>query len=165
MSSARIVVFAIGNRSRGDDALGPLLLDRFQEAWPQDNALEVFQLQPEHALDLCEADMALFIDAAHGLKESWQFCEIAPVGAASVLSHAMSPEAVLDVFVRTQREAPPPSFSLALCCRQTELGQPLSFEALAALGSASTLIDELMNHRDLVYWRSVASRAMKCKPV
>ena len=48
-----VVVFAVGNPSRGDDALGPLLMAGLeQQDWPGVQLVSDFQLQIEHALDL-----------------------------------------------------------------------------------------------------------------
>ena len=47
----RLVVFGWGNDARGDDGLGPLLLERVaRAAWPDVTTVEDFQLQIEHAL-------------------------------------------------------------------------------------------------------------------
>ena len=72
MSPAPVVILACGNPSRGDDALGPILLDRLQ-AWLESagcagladdfELIGDFQLQVEHALDLIGRRLALFIDA------------------------------------------------------------------------------------------------------
>ena len=66
---APVVILACGNPSRGDDALGPLLLEHL-EAWLAaeglSNGFELigdFQLNIEHALDLAGRRLALFIDA------------------------------------------------------------------------------------------------------
>ncbi len=66
---APTLIFAVGNESRGDDALGPLLL-RQLESWlaAEDHAeqfelLEEFQLQVEHAMDMKDRKLVLFIDA------------------------------------------------------------------------------------------------------
>ncbi len=70
--TAGVVVFAVGNRSRGDDAIGPLLLERL-DAWLAGDGrgadfelIDDFQLQIEHALDLAGRRLALFIDAGDG---------------------------------------------------------------------------------------------------
>ena len=70
--SAAVVVFAVGNPSRGDDAIGPLLCGRLAK-WLENEGLadgfeliEDFQLQIEHALDLQGRELALFIDAGTG---------------------------------------------------------------------------------------------------
>ena len=67
------MVFGIGNRSRGDDAAGPLLVEGLA-GWlereglgAQVDCLEEYQLQPEHALDLLGRRLALFVDARSGL--------------------------------------------------------------------------------------------------
>ena len=61
----RVVVFGWGNVSRGDDGLGPLLLARIEAlGLPHVTTIEDFQLQIEHALDLRDADLALFVDAS-----------------------------------------------------------------------------------------------------
>ena len=69
---APVVVFAVGNRSRGDDALGPLLLERLAAVLDAEGRgsrfelIDDFQLQIEHALDLAGRRLALFIDAGTG---------------------------------------------------------------------------------------------------
>ena len=56
--TARLVIFAVGNPSRGDDALGPELLARLADWLAKQNPavdvelVEDFQLQIEHALDV-----------------------------------------------------------------------------------------------------------------
>ena len=50
---ANTLVFAWGNPSRGDDALGPLFAEAVQAMnLPQVECLTDFQLQVEHTLDL-----------------------------------------------------------------------------------------------------------------
>jgi hydrogenase maturation protease len=68
VSRASWLVLAVGNPSRGDDALGPALLERLRDAGV-DAAGDVelltdFQLQIEHALDLQGRQAVLFVDAA-----------------------------------------------------------------------------------------------------
>ncbi|MBK7846051.1 MAG: hypothetical protein IPJ73_00935 [Zoogloea sp.] len=62
-----LVIFAVGNPSRGDDALGPLLMAELEtQSLPGVTLVTDFQLQIEHALDLDGHDLALFIDAGTG---------------------------------------------------------------------------------------------------
>jgi hydrogenase maturation protease len=75
----RLVVFGWGNDARGDDGLGPLLLERVARAgWPEVEAIEDLQLQIEHALDLDGADLALFLDAGKDTPAPFVFAEIEP---------------------------------------------------------------------------------------
>ena len=60
--ATHVVVLGWGNASRGDDGLGPLLLARVEAlGLSHVTAIEDFQLQLEHALDLKGADLALSI--------------------------------------------------------------------------------------------------------
>lgn len=65
---APLLVLAVGNPSRGDDALGPRLLDALHAAGADlDGQVELlgdFQLQIEHVLDLRGRRAVLFVDAA-----------------------------------------------------------------------------------------------------
>lgn len=168
MTSLRLTVLAIGNRSRGDDALGPLLLDWFQLQWPDCAAFEVFQLQPEHALDLCNTDRVLFMDAAFGQASAVRLFEtdadslLRPESAGRshevpVFTHAMSPDALLRVFAQTQQRPPPPAFVLSMRCHSSALGAPLSDAAQLALSNARALLLDLMGNTDLQHWRGLAS--------
>ena len=101
----RLVVFGWGNELRGDDGLGPLLLRRFADAWPEIAAIEDYQLQIEHALDLEGADCALFIDAGKGTPAPFTFREIAPSAGVAHTTHALAPEAVLAVYAQIKSVA------------------------------------------------------------
>src|SRR5208337_5072391 len=98
----RIVVFGWGNDARGDDGLGPLLLERVARAgWPDVTTIEDYQLQIEHALDLEGADAALFLDAGKDTPAPFAFAEIGARRDRSHTTHALAPEAVLDVYARS----------------------------------------------------------------
>ena len=61
-----ILIFGYGNPSRGDDAIGPLLIERLEILnLPDVDLLTDFQLQVEHALDLRGRERVLFVDASH----------------------------------------------------------------------------------------------------
>lgn len=127
----RIVVFGIGNEARGDDALGPLLLRRVEAAgWPGVTTVEDYQLQIEHALDLADADLALFIDAGTGTPAPYDWYEIAPAPHLAHTSHALAPETVLAVYERVHGRPPPRSF--VLCVRGERFGLGESLSAAAA---------------------------------
>lgn len=138
MSAATgLVVFAIGNDARGDDALGPLLAQRIEQgAYAGVSLYAEYQLQIEHVLDLREATEVLFIDAAHGLTQPFSFSALEPDAGTPVLSHALSPAVLLGVFERVEGRAPPPAYLLALRAEAFELGAALSPAAAEALESA-----------------------------
>jgi len=151
----RMVVFAVGNESRGDDGVGPMLLRRLEPALPAGaRAVLDFQLQVEHALDLRDADLALFVDAFCGLDAAFAFYEIGSGAPASNFSHALSPSAVVAVFRRIEQRAPPPAFVLGIRASRFELGEGLSPAASADLDRALQFARELMAVPNPVVWRA-----------
>lgn len=149
----QIVAIAVGNPSRGDDALGPLLLERIAAEFPDVVALSDFQLQIEHALDLKGADLVLFIDAATDLDTPFAFTGIGPEAGSAVLTHALSPPAVLEVFRRIENREPPPTFVLGLRGSRFGLGEPVSDDALEALETAWWFIRPLLMAPGVEDWR------------
>ena len=154
----RLVVFGWGNDARGDDGLGPLLLARVTAArWPDVTTIEDFQLQIEHALDLDGADMALFLDASVSAPSPFAFREIEMRRDASHTTHALTPEALLEVSTRALGRKPPPCFMLAIRGERFELGEPLSTEAAERLEAAWAFLQELMRDPTVETWRRAAS--------
>jgi hydrogenase maturation protease len=137
-----LLVLAWGNPSRGDDALGPLLAERLlahAEAASLAGRVEVltdFQLQVEHALDLVGRDRVLFVDAALDLAEPFTVRTLRPARGGGIGSHALAPEAVLQVYEDLHGHAPPASTQLAIRASAFELGTAPSAEALADLDLA-----------------------------
>jgi len=94
-------------------------------------------LQIEHALDLEGSEAALFLDAGKGAPAPFAFTEIGPKRLATHTTHAIAPEAVLDVCARTLGK-PPPSFTLCIRRERFELGEGLSPEAAERLAPPGT---------------------------
>ncbi len=153
----RLVVFGWGNDARGDDGLGPLLLARGADAaWPDVTTIEDFQLQIEHALDLDGAEAALFLDAGRETPAPFVFTEVAARRGESHTTHALAPEAVLDVYARSLGKTPPPSFALCVRGERFELGEGLSAEAAERLEAAWDFLQGLMRERTVEAWRRAA---------
>ncbi len=157
---APVVVFACGNPSRGDDALGPLLLDRLQ-AWLDAEGLADgfeligdFQLQIEHALDLAGRRLALFIDAGHETPAPFVFRQTVAVDKPGHSTHALPPESVLAVLPRVSDEVPPPAFVLCVRGEKFELGEGLSVAASAYAEAAFVLLKQLISRPDEAAWRA-----------
>ena len=133
--SAPVVVFAVGNPSRGDDALGPALCGRLAE-WLENEGLadrvellEDFQLQIEHALDLAGRELAVFVDAGAGTPAPFTFRRIAPAPGFAYTTHELPPAAVLQVYRQTTGAEPPPAFVLCVRGESFALGEPLGAAA------------------------------------
>ena len=160
-----VAVFGVGNRSRGDDALGPLLLDRLRD-WLEGQGLaagfelfEEYQLQVENALDLEGRRLALFIDACRDAPVPVAFGPVAAQGPAGHSTHELAPGGVLGVFARVSAEAAPPAYLLAVRGTGFELGAPLSEAAGRALEEARALLRELARCPGHAEWQTMASVA------
>jgi hydrogenase maturation protease len=153
---APVLVIGIGNPSRGDDAIGPLAIERLEAlGLHHTELLTDFQLQVEHALDLVGRREVVFIDAAASGPEPFGFKPVIPAANASAITHALSPAAVLETFQRVTEAPLPAAFVLAVRGYGFELGTDLSVTAAANLDAAlQMLISRLtrnlsvMNHVD-----------------
>lgn len=125
-----ILVLAIGNPSRGDDAIGPVLAARIEAlGLPDVEVITDFQLAPEHALDLEGRERVIFVDAGKGTLDPYELRRVEPKADFSYTSHAMSPEAVLATYARVTGTPPPESWVLCVRGESFELGEPLSAAA------------------------------------
>jgi hydrogenase maturation protease len=128
------LVIAIGNPSRGDDALGPLIAERLAALdLPGVEVLTDYQLQIEYALDLRGREEVLFVDATVSGDAPFSLEPLAALSDASVTTHALSPQALLAGYARLTGEAPPRATVLAVRGVAFELGEGLSAEAAANL--------------------------------
>lgn len=141
--TAPLLVFGWGNLSRGDDALGPLCVQRLralaEAAGLADGTVEYlddYQLQVEHALDLVDRQRVLFIDASLSCRAPFEATALQPAADASFTTHAMSPQALLQVFCTLQGRPPPACTLLAIRAQRFELGEPPGAAALGHLDAA-----------------------------
>jgi len=151
-----ILIFGYGNLSRGDDALAPLLLEKI-EAEIDVNKVEIltdFQLQIEHALDLEDRQLVLFVDASVACESAFDFCELQPSRDKSYTTHAMSPASVLQVYQSIKKTAPPPCFLLSIQGLSFELGESLTTQAQQNLQQALEFTEQLLKHPELKYWQA-----------
>ena len=159
--SPEVLIFGYGNPSRGDDALGPMLIERL-EPWLFSESQSVgrvecltdFQLQVEHALDLVGRSLVLFVDAHVDCPAPWQLCELCPAADASYSTHAISPASVLRVYQQIHAADPPPSFLLGIRSERFELGEPLTDAAEAHLSSALECVKRLCLTPSADHWRA-----------
>jgi hydrogenase maturation protease len=156
-----VLLFGYGNLSRGDDALGPLLLEYVESHCGLD-AIEIlsdFQLQIEHALDLENRCLVLFVDASVACANAVDFTMLEPARDKSYTTHAMSPAAVLDVYQSIKKQTPPPCFLLSIKAEKFELGDGLSASAETNLAEACSLTERLLSNPELDFWLKQASHA------
>lgn len=149
--TAPLLVFGWGNPSRGDDALGPLLTERIQAlGLPDVECLTDFQLQIEHALDLEGRQLVLFVDASLDAEPPFKISRLSPRDDAGISTHALAPEAVMQVYVELQDKDAPPCYLLAMRGERFELGKGLSPVAEHSLEAACDWVNHwLLNVRKL----------------
>ena len=145
------LVFAIGNASRGDDAIGPVLAEALRaEGWfaganaGRAELIEVYQLQVEDALELQGRSEVLFVDAvrppAGTAAQEVSLSALQPAArGTTAFTHALAPAALLEVYPRLCGTAPPPAALLAVAGCDFELGAPLSAAARDRLPRALVL--------------------------
>jgi len=154
--TAPILIFAIGNESRGDDALAPLLV-RDLAGWAglsgRIELIEDYQLQVEHVTDLTGRSAVLFVDADVSCIEPFHFSGISGEHDNSYTSHAMTPAALLYAYRRVYGKGAPPAFLLRIRGYDFELGNPLSARAEANLEAAIKRARELCVDGNLQSWQ------------
>jgi hydrogenase maturation protease len=127
MSVAPTLVFAIGNPSRGDDAVGPLLAARLDAAGvPGVEVLVDFQLQVEHALDLAGRKRVIFVDACVDAEAPFVEREVLADAGFAATSHSLAPSQVLETYRRVTGASPPPALLFGVRAHSFELGAGLS---------------------------------------
>lgn len=147
--TARMVLFGYGNPSRGDDALGPLLLARAEDWLAGHPHLPIqtvgdFQLQIEHVMDLEACDLAVFLDADVACAPPFQFSRVVPDQDATFSTHELSPAAVLHVCREVSGTPPPTAYALRIRGESFDLGRTLSPQASRNLEAAWSFLQPLL---------------------
>jgi hydrogenase maturation protease len=147
-----LLIFAYGNPSRGDDALGPLLIENLQILNLEGiEMLTDFQLQVEHAYDLQGRERVLFIDASVSCEAPYTFSRLFAQKDPSYTTHVMSPMAVMHVYQDLYGD-PPPSYLLQVRGESFELGASLSPQAEVNLQSSLDLLRRLCSESNFQEW-------------
>ncbi|RPI13075.1 MAG: hydrogenase maturation protease [Lysobacterales bacterium] len=132
-----VLVLAVGNPSRGDDAIGPELAARLDAArLPGVEVIVEFQLQVENALDLVGRERVVFLDAGLDTPAPFELRQVTARDDFLHTSHAISPEAVLATFRRVQGAEPPECWVLCVRGETFELGAPLGRAAADNVAAA-----------------------------
>lgn len=142
----KTLIFACGNPSRGDDALGPALIEQMssllkeQGIEGQFELLSDFQFQIEHVLDMKQRDRVIFVDASVSVESPFSFekLQLPPDRSLemSYTTHALHPNQLLPVYRHYFHEPPPPCYLLSIRGHAFELGMPLSNAAKEYLEQA-----------------------------
>jgi len=145
---AKLLLFGYGNPGRGDDGLGPELIERIDRLRLAGvECQNDMQLQVEHVTDLAGCDRVLFIDADMSCAEPFEFSGITSEKDVSYTSHAMSPSALLHAYSQVYKKEAPPSFMLRIRGYDFELGDPLTSQASDNLEAAMKQVVELIEQQ------------------
>ncbi|HLP81652.1 MAG TPA: hydrogenase maturation protease [Nitrosomonas sp.] len=133
----KLLLFGYGNPGRGDDSLGPLLVESIQQlSFLHIVKLVDMQLLIEHATDLTGFEQILFVDADVSCEAPFEFSTITAEKDSSYTSHRLSPAALLFIYEHIYRCNAPPSCLLRIRGYHFELGSNLSTQAHANLHAA-----------------------------
>lgn len=163
--TAPVLIFAIGNESRGDDALGPLLLRKLDNwlmesgHFEQFELIEEFQLQIENAMDIKDRKRVLFIDAGMDTPAPFSFYRLHASDEPVLYSHALAPKTLLKVYTQFYHEPPPDAFVLCIKGETFELGEPLSNNACENLALALAFVKQHLLKAESSAWDKVSSQS------
>lgn len=94
--AGKILVIGFGNPAREDDGLGPAAAGIVEESEIDGVTVDIdYQLSVEHAADIADHDVVVFIDASVDCDEPYVFQKVMPKFIESFSSHSVSPEQVL----------------------------------------------------------------------
>lgn len=152
-----LVMFAWGNPSRGDDAVGPWFADRFRHREGENFTLvEAFQLQVEYLLDCRAADLLLFVDAHCGGGSDYRFGELKAAPVTAHTSHQLAPAELLAYYQQVFKQPPPPAFLLAVPGYSFVLGEAMSPATAACCERAAGFLEQLLQAPAETPWRALA---------
>ena len=148
--SAVVVVAAVGNPLRGDDAAGWRVAETIERHWAARGVRVLIgqQVLPEWAASLAEADVVYFVDAAAGsdqvVLEALQWA--ARADNAPAAAHALEPPAILrmalDLFGRA-----PEAYLLSVPATDFGFSETLSRPTTVAVDAAIRLLDACLAER------------------
>lgn len=148
-----VLIFGYGNPSRGDDALGPALIEKLQNALDQsDIGKQVeyqtdFQLQIEHTLDMEDRRLIVFIDASLSPEKAFEFNSLTGKKDPSYTSHAMSPDALLNLYNQLHPENNTEVYLLAIRGYEFELGSGMTAQACGNLSLGQDFLHEWLKEQ------------------
>ena len=134
-STPATLLFGYGNPGRGDDAVGPALIEAMQTYLDNHNrsadveCLTDMQLQIEHVTDMVDRDRILFIDADMSCEEACALRLLPSEKDDSYTTHAMSPGALTYTYQQVYGRPAPAAYVLSIRTYTFELGDDICEQA------------------------------------
>ncbi|OFZ15704.1 MAG: hypothetical protein A2X86_17580 [Bdellovibrionales bacterium GWA2_49_15] len=143
-SIPNLLVIAIGNPARGDDGLGPRLIEELKtHKLESPNFLWVYQLAIEHAELFSKFPTVIIVDAARRGPGPFQFIPVLPSQDTYFSSHVLRPENVV-ALTQLLYQARPKVFLLAIRGESFELSEKLSQAAETHLAHSFNFLHDFM---------------------
>ena len=108
------------------------------------SVIEDHQLNIEHVTDMPSGGDVLFIDASVEVEEGIKLERIGPSDDGNFSTHAISPQALLNVYVQTMKEPAPDAWLLHVAARNFELGSAPGGTATRAIEEAGRFLEALL---------------------
>ena len=151
----KLTVFCWG--SRGDDALGEEIYQALQkhprlrcQQWPIRLVYDQ-QLNYEHALDLLDATLCLFVDASRTCAAPYEFLPIEANECISFTTHQLSPEQLIYI-TKSSFDKFVPAFFLQIRGYEYSLGAAMSAESKQNMQQALEFLDLLFTDCSFSHW-------------
>ena len=143
-----ILVYGYGNPGRGDDGLGPALVDALEPFGAYGVTCESdYQLAVEDAATLAKYDVVVFVDAAMSGPEPFWFDHVQPSRELSFSSHSAMPGQVV-ALAREMFGAQVKAYALGIRgYRFGDLGDSLSEPARANLALALAFVQRAVSEQ------------------
>lgn len=159
----RLLLLGYGNPGRGDDGLGPALVEAVAGKMPNVTAQTAVQLQLEHVLDVAAHDLVLLVDAGVNTPPPFVFERLYPWARegrrlfVSAFSHALTPGMLLSIYQETLNASPPLVFLLTVAGERFDFGEGLSVKAQQNLSAALVLVESLLSKPELECWEQACT--------
>jgi hydrogenase maturation protease len=144
-TASEILVIGYGNPLRGDDGLGPFVVDLIAARnWLGVRTNAVQQLTPELAAELAHVRLAVFVDAGVGdCENAIKISDVAPAEPVAAMTHVADPQALL-ALTRVLYGACPSARLLTISGQLFEVADSLSPTAAANALRAVDCIAEML---------------------
>jgi hydrogenase maturation protease len=144
----KVLVIGYGNPGRGDDGIGPELVRRLERMRLADVTVEVdYQLVVEHAAQVAEHDLVVFVDATVEQASPFSFGPVAAAPPRAGLTHFVSPGEVVSL-AQACFGAAPPCYLLGVRAHEMDdFREGLTPEAESGLQQALAHLVEFIGER------------------
>ncbi len=146
MHLKKALIFGIGNPGRGDDGLGPALIERLRQETADANPKETnpvcvckYQLNIEDAYAIKDHDLVVFADATASDESAAALAEVFPSDTIAFTTHRMSPASVLALCHELFGRAPK-AYILSIRGTNWAIGEGLSSRAEENLAQALDML-------------------------